>query len=104
MSLFLTSSELLELTGYKLASKQSSWLANHGYYVEINARGIPRITYSQVEEMRRNHIPANPLILNHTLRQLTNQLNQEPTMRSIASLEPNLNNLRLRIQKASANG
>jgi Domain of unknown function (DUF4224) len=104
MSLFLTSSELLELTGYKLASKQSSWLENHGYYMEINARGIPRITYSQVEEMRRNHTPANLLILKHTPRPLTNRLNPDPTMQSIASLEPNLNNLRLRIQKASVNG
>lgn len=104
MSLFLTSSELLELTGYKLASKQSSWLANHGYFVEINARGIPRITYSQVEEMRRNHTPANLLFLNHTTRPLTNQLNQELTMQSTASFEPNLNNLQLRIQKVSVNG
>ncbi len=101
--MFLTSSELQELTGYKLPSKQSSWLSNRGYYVEINARGIPRITYSQVEEMRRNHTPENLLILN-TPRPLNNQRNQELTMQSTASLEPNLNKLRLRIQKASING
>lgn len=104
MGLFLTSNELLELTGYKLASKQSSWLANHGYYVEINARGIPRITYSQVEEMRRNHTQENLLNLNLASRHLTKQLNQQLTVQSIAALEPNLTNLQLRIQKASVNG
>lgn len=104
MGLFLTNNELQELTGYKLASKQSSWLSNKGYYVETNARGIPRITYSQVEEMRRNHTPANLLNFNRTPRRLTNQFNQELENQSIASLEPNLNNLQIRIQKASVNG
>lgn len=104
MGLFLTNLELYELTGYKLATKQSSWLKNRGYYVEINARGVPRITYSQVEEMRRNHTPANLLNFNRTPRRLTNQRDQEFIMQSTAPSEPNLTNLQLRIQKASVNG
>ena len=59
MGLFLTSLELHELTGYKLANKQVDWLANRGYYVETNARGIPRITYTQVEDKRRNSLSNN---------------------------------------------
>jgi hypothetical protein len=53
MSLCLSSSELEELTGYKRGADQKRWLQSHGYYVECNARGVPRITHAQVEERRR---------------------------------------------------
>ncbi len=51
--LFLTQAELEALTGYKLASKQAEWLCAHGYVVELNARGIPTITYAQIEDARK---------------------------------------------------
>jgi hypothetical protein len=41
--MFLTSDELLELTGYKLASAQRRWLARRGYPFETNASGKPRV-------------------------------------------------------------
>ncbi len=92
MGLFLTNNELQELTGYKLASKQSSWLSNKGYYVETNARGIPRITYIQIEERRRLLASTNNVIA----------LNQpdKPTFET----EPNFKSLRNKIKKVSANG
>jgi hypothetical protein len=92
MGLFLTNSELQELTGYKLASKQSSWLKNRGYYVEINARGMPRITYTQVEERRRNAMIIN------------NVVPFTQTDKSFFASEPNFNNLKNMINKASNNG
>lgn len=59
MGLFLTQLELQELTGYKLSYYQVGWLKAQGYYVETNARGIPKITYSQVENHRRIQSPAD---------------------------------------------
>lgn len=53
MALCLTNDELYELTGYKRGAEQARWLRGQGYYVECNARGIPRITHVQVEEKRR---------------------------------------------------
>jgi hypothetical protein len=53
MSLFLTTDELQELTGYKRGGDQARWLKTQGYYVEINARGVPRITQRQVDEKRQ---------------------------------------------------
>lgn len=58
MSMFLSAEELIELTGYRRGAEQSRWLKQQGYYVEVNARGIPRITHVQVEEKRR--LTANP--------------------------------------------
>ena len=88
MGLFLTNSELQELTGYKTASKQIFWLRNHGYFVETNARGIPRITYSQIEEMRRNAVSKTNI---HSLNQALNS-------------EPNFESLRIKINKMQAYG
>lgn len=53
VSLFLTNDELQELTGYKRGSDQARWLRAQGYYVETNARGVPRITQKQVDEKRQ---------------------------------------------------
>lgn len=92
MGLFLTNLELLELTGYKLANKQAEWLANRGYYVETNARGVPRITYTQVEDKRRNSTLKNNVIQFSPVENLSFQS------------EPNFNNLRQEIHKVNING
>lgn len=87
MGLFLTNEELQELTGYRLPSKQVIWLKCHGYFVETNVRGIPRITQLQIEDMRRNQMQENNVIkLNHS-QNLSNDT------------EPNFNNLRTKIKK-----
>jgi Domain of unknown function (DUF4224) len=96
MSLFLSNIELQELTGYKLASKQIRWFKCHGYYVESNARGIPKITYTQVEEMRRHNTPA----ISHLLKTLSNNnINQ-----NLSLTEPDFNGLQKKISRASING
>ncbi len=91
MGLFLSSSELEELTGYKIASKQNHWLRCHGYYLECNARGIPRITHTQVEEMRRHFVPVN--IQNQNL---SNQI-KNPKLSAVS--EPDFSRLRQKIKK-----
>lgn len=53
MNLFLTDAELYEQTGYKRPSEQARWFRQQGYYVETNARGVPRITHMQINEKRR---------------------------------------------------
>lgn len=108
MGLLLTNNELVELTGYKLPSKQVSWLQSHGYYVEINARGLPRITYLQIEEMRRVNTPINltsrnkvPAV-NHPITQGKNLNDQQ-----FSASEPNMNNLLNKIKvvnKVSTHG
>lgn len=53
MGLFLSDDDLIELTGFVIASKQVNWLKCQGYYVETNARGKPRITHLQITERRQ---------------------------------------------------
>lgn len=91
MGLFLSNDELESLTGYKLASKQAYWLKCHGYYLECNSRGIPRVTYTQVEEMRRYFAPVNTQNQN-----LSNQI-KNPDLSSAS--EPDFNRLRQKIRK-----
>lgn len=111
MGLFLTHSELQELTGYKLPTKQVGWLINRGYFVETNARGIPRITYLQVEDMRRQQTPINLLPFNNThlinkhinlgqKQQIASSNNQLTAITS----EPNINNLIHKINQAIKHG
>lgn len=99
MSLFLSTTEMQELTGYKSASKQTHWFKRHGYYVESNASGIPRITYTQIEDMRRNNTPTNSHILN-TLP----SINSNQNLSTSAKSEPDFNGLRQKISKVSING
>ena len=86
MGLFLTNEELHELTGYRLPNKQVTWLKSHGYFVETNVRGIPRITPTQIEDRRRNQTHANNIF------SLDN-------FQSANNTEPNFNNLRKKIKK-----
>ena len=53
MSGFLTKADLEELTDYIQPAAQIRWLRRNGYYVEISRLGRPRVTWTQVEEMRR---------------------------------------------------
>lgn len=94
MGMFLTNQELYELTGYRLASKQSQWLRCHGYFVETNVRGIPRITYAQIEEMRRINTPA----MTHPQHVTPGNTNQHLSPMT----EPNFDGLRHLIQKRAA--
>lgn len=93
MALFLSSEELTELTGYKTAKKQNAWLELHGYLVETNAAGKPRITYSQIFEKRQWVNAQFPLKNQHPLMQSI-QLN---TLNNAPSIEPNFIELRKKI-------
>jgi len=46
MSLFLTSDELHELTGYKKPGKQLAWLRGQGFIFRVAADGYPRVDRS----------------------------------------------------------
>ena len=99
-------SELQEMTGYKLLTKQVGWLLNRGYFVETNARGIPRITYSQVDDMRRFNTPMHLHILNKTL-EVNDQIFKGEYLNNPkqgAVSEPNINNLLNKINRVVANG
>lgn len=86
MGLFLSNEELHELTGYRLPNKQVTWLKSHGYFVETNVRGIPRITPMQIEDRRRNQMHANDIFSLNNFQHSNNA-------------EPNFNNLRNKIKK-----
>ncbi len=67
MSLFLNKEELEDLTGYKRGADQARWLRSKGYYVEVNALGIPRITQNQIDEKRRiDHIQTPAVKIENT--------------------------------------
>ena len=48
-SLFLTTDELAELTGYRVAKYQREWLRNRGWRFETNAAGAPRVARAYLE-------------------------------------------------------
>jgi len=48
--MFLTSEELYELTGYKLAAAQCRWLEGRGYPFDSNASGKPRVLRAYVHQ------------------------------------------------------
>lgn len=50
VSLFLTSDELHELTGYKVGHYQAHWLMTHGYPYEKTISGKPRVLRAFVEK------------------------------------------------------
>lgn len=104
MGLFLTNTELEELTGYKLATKQTNWLQARGYYVETNARGIPRITYTQIEDMRRHNAPVNSLLLSVKPNSTNTIVQPDPHRHASLAAEPNFNSLRQKITKVGTHG
>jgi hypothetical protein len=48
-SLFLSSTELFNLTGYKSARSQIKWLRSRRWIFEINAAGAPRVARAHFE-------------------------------------------------------
>lgn len=78
MGICLDIDELHELTGYKRGSDQARWLRSNGYYVECNARGIPRITHAQVEAKR------------HSFGNLQHPANQQPTEPTVLAFRQKL--------------
>lgn len=84
MALCLDDKELEELSGYKRGSDQARWFRSQGYYVECNARGVPRITYLQVEEKRRQS----------TQQILSRPAPQHPTEPNVVAFRQKLNHAR----------
>lgn len=48
--MFLTDTDLEQLTGRKYFKVQAKWLARHGYKFEMNAHGRPVVLLSAVQE------------------------------------------------------
>lgn len=56
--MFLTSTELAELTGYTVPAYQRRWLAKHGYPHEIAANGRPVVSRAYVDARLGGKIAA----------------------------------------------
>lgn len=48
--MFLTKSEIKELTGYARNTRQIEWLASHGYRFDVARSGVPMVLKSHIEE------------------------------------------------------
>ena len=48
--MFLDAAELADMTGYKRAREQATWLARNGYSFDIRADGRPNVMLEQVRE------------------------------------------------------
>lgn len=48
--MFLSDLEVIELTGYKMPSKQSEWLRGNGFDFRVARDGHPRVLRSHVEK------------------------------------------------------
>lgn len=53
MGAFLTDSELLDLTGYRIPAYQVKWLTKHGIRHWVNKAGRPAVPRSEIDG--RNH-------------------------------------------------
>jgi hypothetical protein len=49
ISMFLTRSEIQQLTGYKTPATQTRWLQDNGFLFKIGADGYPRLLLTEVE-------------------------------------------------------
>ena len=49
--MFLTWTEISELTGYKYKKLQIKWLLSRGYKFEVSANGSPKILKTYVEQI-----------------------------------------------------
>lgn len=47
--IFLTDSDIAELTGYKRPTAQRKWLLRNGYRFEVRADGRPRVMVAEAE-------------------------------------------------------
>lgn len=50
MTLFLTSAQLEEMTGYRTHTAQAAWLADNGYRFDLRRDGRPNVLLEQVRE------------------------------------------------------
>ena len=48
MSIWLSSADLEELTGYRRPTAQARWLRRHGYRFTVNALGVPVVAVAEV--------------------------------------------------------
>ena len=48
--MFLTSEQLLEMTGYRNHAAQATWLSDNGYSFDLRRDGRPNILLDQVRE------------------------------------------------------
>lgn len=51
--MFLKPEELIELTGYKQAAKQTAMLRRQGIPFHVNAAGQPKVARAMIEGMRQ---------------------------------------------------
>lgn len=56
--MFLTSTELNDLTGYRIAGWQIRWLRSHGWKFEISATGRPVVSRAHAEERMSGSRPV----------------------------------------------
>lgn len=57
LTIFLTSSEVEALTGFKMASRQIIWLRTKGWRFEINGNRRPIVARKYVEKMLGCGVP-----------------------------------------------
>ena len=48
--MFLTATEIAELTDRKRAPEQIQWLTDHGYRFDVGASGRPKVLLKEVEQ------------------------------------------------------
>lgn len=60
--MFLTYSDLVEMTGYRSPRKMADWLAANGYEFDVRSDGRPNVLREQVLERqcKRAQTPARP--------------------------------------------
>ena len=56
--MFLTQSEIEELTGFVCPSKQIAWLARNGIKFLVSATGHPKVLISHLQEIMMNNSGA----------------------------------------------
>ena len=58
--MFLTKTDIEQLTGRKRVAQQTQWLAENGYAFQVNAAGLPVVLRSVVEKRLGGHPKPHP--------------------------------------------
>lgn len=58
--MFLTSTQLEDMTGYKSHAAQAAWLADNGYSFDLRRDGRPNVLLDQVRERQCKQVKSKP--------------------------------------------
>ena len=89
--MFLTRSEIEELTGYKTPATQTRWLQDNGFLFKIGADGYPRLLLTEVE-YHMSHSVSDKKITKKEPKVVAKKAEEKPAVVEVAVEEKEIKN------------